>query len=362
MTGRNGPRITIPIGRRGWIALTLVLLCALGIGVAGGMAFNLTKSAAQVSSTTDSSQPEQSTRQSTSTSQPLTSSTAQSASTTGTTSDRTTRSQDSTTSTTRPLLQRHDAPPVGAAAQVAFFTGGIGGPGCEGEEFLMGGRARPAIAVPGGTDQHPYNGSISVGVISQFCFTGFRKGKPLTVELEGPTGIVRNWQLCFGCDSGYPPDYEPIEALKWSTMPGDPLGRYTATFQQEEQEVTGTVTLLEASQPLLQTALAATNEPLREVMDDQLPRPVPAGTALRLGLVGYPRNQLVRINIYFGKSNIGRYVSSLLVRTNTVGHASYTLKTRREDPRGCYVLLTIPPREDDPYYTGKAVFRDFCLT
>jgi hypothetical protein len=363
MTGRNQHRFLLPAGRRAQLALVAALVVVLGLGVATGMAFGSRRRVAQDANATGAPQGvgTASTLQlpPTTTNLPAT--------------DRTTSQQTASTTTGAlststsasgagaSILRRHDAPPGGVAAQVAFFAGGAGGPGCPYEGFLAS-DTDPAVAVPGSTAAHPETGRISVGVLEEFCFTGFEKGKPVTAQVTGPTGIVKTWSQCYACDSGLPKDYHPIELAKWSSMPGDPLGRYIITIEQAGRQVTGTVLLQEATQPLLQVVRASNNEPLRDAWDDEVPSPVPAGTTLVLGLAGYPHNSSVHVDVYVGTADIGRYATSFGVQTDGRGHAAYTLHTHRDDPKECYVLLTRPPRSDNHFPTENRVFRDFCLT
>ena len=212
------------------------------------------------------------------------------------------------------VLQRHDAPPQGVAAQVAFFAG-AGGPDvwCD-PERLRSTRAPTVMPPAGGT-------TVEVFDMAAICFAGFSSDRLITVQVRRPDDAVKRWTQM------------PVRGYGFAGLPDDPLGRYTVEATQGAARASLTLRLVPASQPGQQVLYG------------------PSGSGpTAVALSGFPPNGSIALHFYgpgpcetiLQGRNRGNillpYITTISVRADQNGQATYPWPGTNAD-QGCFGVL-----------------------
>lgn len=217
------------------------------------------------------------------------------------------------------LLKRQDPLPDGVPEQVEFFLGG-GTKDCSPEkppEHPQIEGAAPVIEIP---------------TELMLCFVGFNHSNPLTVTVTPPSGSAATTVLL---PAG---DYF-LAKFRW--LPGDPVGEYLITAEQEKLDAAVKFTLRHASSPRIWLARPPPEWPV-------------AGTDIDLYLGGFPANRPTLLHLY--DYHTARYRTSFTVPVGAIGEARVAIDTKLDDPPGCYGIIS-----DLAYKPGDIAESVFCI-
>jgi hypothetical protein len=200
------------------------------------------------------------------------------------------------------MLQRHEPPPDGVAAQLNFFLGGTErcGPDL--------GPLKEQVDVPE---------TVIIPSAPKFCAYGFDPRFPVTMEVTSPTGMTRTRLL--------PHDANGEAATHFPIPPGSPDGRYFVDARQGTVHAIGTFVAWQTEHPTMAMS------PLR----------VTPGTPIDVFFGGLPPDRGSDVHLYacdFTPSGTHSYVATHTVTTNAAGEAHLVLHTSPATPDNCYAL------------------------
>jgi hypothetical protein len=226
-------------------------------------------------------------------------------------------------SSTSPL-KRHDLPPSGVASQFDWSEEGDGGEECPVRET-------PSIEpYPGNEDRFKQ----SVRILDQptYCLSGFSSHSPLTVEMQSPAGKRETFRV-----SAQP--YAATPTFSVLFLPSDPPGEYTLVARQRGLQATRHQLVKLATDPDLVAA------PVRYFDPGGQSQPGPkAGEPVEIAIAGFQANSKVTLHIY-GQEHGETYTyrTSLSVKIDKDGEATFRLPTQADDPKGCYFVVWKKP-------------------
>jgi hypothetical protein len=250
---------------------------------------------------------------------------AQEASTTVIQETRTTVTHETSSTVTqaaRPadsVLKRRNTPPAGVEPQFVWCGGGDGGP----EPCPRGGT--PSIIADTAIEEGPM-----VLDTFQLCFPGFAVHQPLTLEIRGPSGKRESLQI------NPDPRTATFEVILVFT-PNDPLGNY-ALLARQGSAMHATINLKLRKLTIMPNARIVSG---RSVTTWQ-PK-FHRGDTILVALAGYKPGRTVALHLYrHDGAKLFVYSTTVKVRTDSDGEALYRLLTKRNDPKGKYMIV-IPP-------------------
>ena len=223
----------------------------------------------------------------------------------------------STAGSTPGLLKRRDAPPEGVKAQFEFFQEGDGS--CFGLD-----ESKPAAVV-----DFP---KPEIAMTFVVCFPGFAANQPVQADFRLPDGKGRRiTATSFNSPGGLP-------FVAWTSVPGDPVGRYEVAATQGARTGTGTFTVSAASAP-------------RMVAIE--PSGGPPGTAFRFGLAGFVARSVVELYLYRSVGNGAHtYLTTAKAVMDDQGQTILSIPTAADDPKGSYCLIRRGPKAAPDYSCG----------
>ena len=233
----------------------------------------------------------------------------------------TSRETSSATSASGPagaLLKRRDAPPEGVKAQFEFFQEGDGA--CFGLD-----ESKPAAVV-----DFP---KPEIAMTFVVCFPGFAANQPVEADVRLPDGKVRR----ITATSFNSPDGLPF--VSWTSVPGDPLGKYEVAATQGARKGTGTFTVSAASTPRMVAIEPSRGAP---------------GTTFRFGLAGFVARSTVDLHLYRSEGNgTHSYLTTVPAVMDGQGQTILSIPTASDDPKGSYCILRRGPRAAPDYSCGS---------
>jgi len=203
------------------------------------------------------------------------------------------------------LLARHDAPPDGVPAQLAFGAAGRGGFPCDSVATV------PTVK--------PDAATYTVGDRVRVCVNGFDPSSPGAIEVSAPDGRRTQYPL----DGGGPP-FE-VSFVVGLTKPTGAYG-ITAVQGPKIAKASFVVGLPEAA--------------FIEAIDPSTGSP---GSMFRFVVVTPSAGQSVSIDLYRTRGSSGAFVTSVgAVTTDSTARASFGLPTTSASPVGDYCLVARP--------------------
>jgi len=166
------------------------------------------------------------------------------------------------------------------------------------------------------------------------CFHRFGEGRTISVSVVPPAGSAQRFAVCYNCTGERP------TRLLWYTVAGQPLGRYQVVATQGTSNGAATITVLR--EPHRALYVAGQDPFLNGTKVD------PIGTAFQISLTGYDPNERIWLLVYHNPNPTSRGVDATYrtrapLQMSARGESLFNIRTGAGDPRGCYVLDTIPP-------------------
>lgn len=220
------------------------------------------------------------------------------------------------------LFQRHDAPPADVARQVAYFQ--EGGPGaCDApktkDATLVLGREVPRGGFGGAASPDRFE----LGDRVRICAFNFTAGEPATMTVRRPDGSRRT--------QTFPAELVDQDiGTSLLIMPDAAIGEYRVTVRQGAEAASARFSVLVPTVPGYETTGTKDRKPLVVV-------------------VGLPPHQRFRLSLYREPTHVAydpsiparlvaEFATSVHVRADERGTASYRLRTAPGDPKACFVI------------------------
>ena len=218
------------------------------------------------------------------------------------------------------VLKRRNTPPAGVEPQFVWFGGGDGGPEpCPkgGTPSIIAGMGYPSVIEDG----------LMVLDSFQLCFPGFVAHQPLTLEIRGPSGKRESLQ------ADLDPRTDTYDVILVFT-PDDPRGNYTLRARQGTMRH-ATINLKLRKLTIMPNARIIYG---RSVTTWQ-PK-FRRGDTVLVALAGYKPRKTVSLRLYrHDGAKLFVYSTTVKVRTDSDGEAVYRLRTKRNDPKGKYMIV-----------------------
>jgi hypothetical protein len=264
-----------------------------------------------------------------------------------TTTSKATNASTATTTTTAEasILRRRDARP-GTVQELGNPY--LGGPPPQGADCVYGyevpaGPGPAVIVFP----------KMVLGEATTICLSKFTGTANVSVQVKRADASMWTAQV-----SPKPRTDEALPSVDFATMPGDPTGTYTVTATQGTLKATGTFAVDYA---VNQHILVVAESPGRGVAS------VARGQPIHIGLAGWKASQRIELSLHYSPAPTpaedAKFITLISVTVDARGQRVYTLPTRADDPKGCYVVNTKPAEEPQGALGRlKGSIVAFCLT